>query len=122
MKKRVFSFILIALLAILAIGAISINMFPESIFSLQGIDEDNNDEFEDDYEGPDVPITGDALEQASAAALEYIGEGRVTDTEVGDEEGYYEIEITLENGNQVDVHLDEEFNILSVEADEADDD
>ncbi|MEK6935007.1 MAG: PepSY domain-containing protein [Nanoarchaeota archaeon] len=74
---------------------------------------EEDDDVED--EGEDVPITGSALEKASAAALEYIGEGRVTDTEVGDEEGYYEIEITLDNGNEVDVHLDENFNVLSTE-------
>jgi hypothetical protein len=34
----------------------------------------------DDSEGP---ITGDALEKASAAALAETGEGRVTETEVG---------------------------------------
>ena len=62
-----------------------------------------------------VPITGNALETASAVALEYLGEGKVTDTEIGDEEGYYEIEITLDNGKEVDVHLDENFNVLSVE-------
>ena len=70
---------------------------------------------DDAAEGPDVPITGTALEQASAAALEYMGEGRVTETEVGDEEGYYEIEITKENGREVDVHLDENFNVLGHE-------
>lgn len=70
---------------------------------------------ENSSEGPDVPITGTALEQASAAALAYVGQGRVTGTEVGDEEGYYEVEITLENGRQVDVHLDETFNVLGQE-------
>jgi uncharacterized membrane protein YkoI len=70
---------------------------------------------DDANEGPDVPITGTALEQASAAALDYIGEGRVTETEVGDEEGYYEVEITKDNGRQVDVHLDEAFNVLGHE-------
>jgi len=34
-----------------------------------------------------------------------------------DEEGYYEIEITLDNGKEMDVHLDENFNVLSVEYD-----
>ena len=70
---------------------------------------------EEEAEEEDVPITGSALEMASAAALEYIGEGRVTDTEIGDEEGYYEIEITLDNGDEVDVHLDENFNVLGTE-------
>ena len=77
-----------------------------------------NSEVEDDViedEAEDVPITGNALETASAVALEYLGEGKVTDTEIGDEEGYYEIEITLDNGKEVDVHLDENFNVLSVE-------
>jgi len=68
-------------------------------------------------ESEDVPITGSALERASAAALNHIGEGEVTDTEIGDEEGYYEIEITLDDGQEVDVHLDEDFNVLSTEWD-----
>lgn len=77
---------------------------------------EEGDGTEDGNEGPDVAITGSALDQASAVALGHIGEGRVTDTEVGDEEGYYEIEITLDNGGEVDVHLDENFNVLSTEA------
>ena len=72
---------------------------------------------EEDDEGKDVPITGSALEQASAAALAHIGEGKVTDSEVGDEEGYYEIEIRLNNGREVDVHLDENFKVLGTEYD-----
>ena len=72
---------------------------------------------EDAAEGPDVAITGAALAQASEAALDHLGEGRVTDTEVGDEEGFYEVEVTLDNGNQVDVHLDEGFAVLSDEVD-----
>ena len=68
-------------------------------------------------EGEDVAITGNALDKASATALEYIGEGLVTETEVGDEEGYYEVEITLNNGRQVDVHLDENFKVLGQELD-----
>ena len=70
----------------------------------------------------DIPISGTALERASAAALKYIGEGRVTDTEIDDEEGYYEIEITLGNGNEVDVHLDENFKVLSTEYEDEEDD
>ena len=66
-------------------------------------------------------ITGSALERASAAALEHTGEGHVTDTEVGDEEGYYEVEVTLDDGSQVDVHLDQDFQVLSTEGDGADD-
>ena len=62
-------------------------------------------------------ITGSALDKASAAALEHTGEGRVTETEVGDEESYYEVEVTLDDGSQVDVQLDEQFNVVGDEAD-----
>jgi uncharacterized membrane protein YkoI len=65
----------------------------------------------------ETPITGTALERASAAALEHTGEGRVTETEAGDEEGAYEVEVTLDDGSQVDVHLDASFNVLGDEAD-----
>jgi uncharacterized membrane protein YkoI len=66
---------------------------------------------------PDRPITGSALDRAKAAALEHTGEGRVSETEVGDEEGYYEVEVTLGDGSQVDVHLDRGFHVLGQESD-----
>ncbi len=65
----------------------------------------------------ETPITGEALGKASAAALASTGGGRVTGTEVGDEEGYYEVEVTLSGGGQVDVHLDRAFNVLDTAAD-----
>ena len=65
----------------------------------------------------DTPITGPALEEASRAALEHTGEGRVTETEVGDEESLYEVEVTLDDGTQVDVQLDEAFNVVGSESD-----
>jgi hypothetical protein len=73
----------------------------------------------DDGEG--TPITGPALDRASTAALAHTGEGKVTATEVGDEEGYYEVEVTLDSGKQVDVHLDRNFNVIGAESDAADD-
>ena len=71
-----------------------------------------------DDDATDKPISGSALDEASAAALEHTGEGRVTETEVGDEESYYEVEVTLDDGSQVDVQLDEEFNVVGDEADD----
>ena len=65
----------------------------------------------------EAPITGDALQKASDAALEYTGEGTVSETEVGDEESYYEVEVTLDDGSQVDVQLDEDFNVVGSEGD-----
>jgi hypothetical protein len=64
------------------------------------------------------PITGDALSKASAVALAHTGSGAVTGTEVGDEDGYYEVEVTLADGRQVDVHLDRAFNLLTTKADQ----
>ena len=74
-----------------------------------------------DDDETDRPITGVALEKASAAALEHLGQGRVTDTEIEDEESYYEVEVTLEDGRQIDVQLDEDFNVVGSDADSEDD-
>jgi uncharacterized membrane protein YkoI len=68
----------------------------------------------------EAPITGTDLDRASAAALESTGGGRVTETEVGDEESYYEVEVTLDDGSQVDVQLDEDFNVVGSSADHED--
>jgi uncharacterized membrane protein YkoI len=77
---------------------------------------------DDAAEGPDSPITGDALERASSAALAETGGGRVTGTEVGDEESRYEVEVTLDDGRQVDVQLDESFAVVGSESDDGDSD
>jgi hypothetical protein len=57
-------------------------------------------------------ITGDALARASAAALAHTG-GKVTGTEVGDEESYYEVEVTKADSSQVDVQLDKYFTLVT---------
>ena len=54
---------------------------------------------DDDTGDSDAAITGSALDQAEAAALDHTGEGSVTETEVGDEESYYEVEVTLDDGS-----------------------
>jgi len=69
------------------------------------------------FDDTEKPITGAALTQASAAALVSTGGGEVTETEVGDEDGYYEVEVTLASGRQVDVHLDRSFAVISAHAD-----
>src|SRR5215210_5865438 len=73
-----------------------------------------------DDDGRDQAITGSALERASAAALKETGGGKVTETEAGDEEGAYEVEVTRADGSQVDVHLDKAFNVIDAKADEED--
>jgi uncharacterized membrane protein YkoI len=66
---------------------------------------------------PSKPINGGALDRAKAAALDATGGGRVTGTEVRDEEGYYEVEVVRNDGSQVDVHLDRSFNVTDQSAD-----
>ena len=76
---------------------------------------------EDAAEGPDVAITGGTLANAEAAALEATGEGEVTGTETGDEESYYEVEVTLDDGSAVDVQLDRDLNVVDQTADSEND-
>lgn len=70
----------------------------------------------------DKPITGDALATAGEAALAHTGGGKVTETEVGDEESRYEVEVTKPGGEQVDVQLDEGFRVVGSKTDRTPDD
>jgi uncharacterized membrane protein YkoI len=78
----------------------------------------------DDDDGTETSITGPALARASEAALTHVpGTGdRVSETEVGDEESMYEVEVTRADGSQVDVQLDENFNVVSSEGDDESED
>jgi uncharacterized membrane protein YkoI len=95
----------------LAIGGLAIGAATVAAQSSAGQVEDADDT----NEGPDIPITGPDLDRASAAALEFTGEGRVTATEIEDEESYYEVEVTLDDGSEIDVQLDEEFNVVGTD-------
>jgi hypothetical protein len=68
--------------------------------------------------GDEQPLTGSALEQATAAALKHTGGGEVIETETGDHGAAYGVEIRLADGQVVEVSLDADFNVVS----EADDD
>ncbi len=72
-------------------------------------------------DGSQAPITGGALEKASAIALERTGGSAVNQTELRDEEGYFEVEVVLEDGSLVDVHLDRGFNVISSDGDGGED-
>lgn len=75
-----------------------------------------------DDDASERAITGSALDRASAAALEYTDGGQVTETEAGDEESYYEVEVTLDDGSQTDVQLDRGFNVVGGETDSGEED
>jgi len=68
--------------------------------------------------GDDRPLTGNALERAKAAALEYTGGGTVVETEVGDDGAAYGVEIRQEDGRFVEVALDESYNVIGRERDD----
>jgi uncharacterized membrane protein YkoI len=75
-----------------------------------------------DDDGSERPIRGSGLDRASAAALEQTGGGKVTETERGDEESLYEVEVTRADGSQVDVQLDRDFQVVGTEGDDGEED
>jgi len=74
----------------------------------------------DDADEREQPITGAALDRAERVALAEVGEGTVTGTEVGDEESHYEVEVTRDDGTEVDIQLDKSFAVVGAEADDSD--
>jgi uncharacterized membrane protein YkoI len=76
----------------------------------------------DDDDAGERPIPATQLDEAERAALEETGGGTVTGTEVGDEESKYEVEVTLDDGTQVDVQLDADFDVVGTEDDSDDSD
>lgn len=69
----------------------------------------------------DEALTGATYDRATAAAIEHIGEGTVVETEAGDGGAAYGVEIELDDGSQVEVELDENFEVIGTEADDNDD-
>ena len=66
----------------------------------------------------DQPIAGAAFDKATRAALAHTGGGTVTETEVGDDGAAYSVEVRLGDGSQVEVNLDENFNVIGQAADD----
>ena len=102
--------------AVLTLGA------GTAVTAQQGFLPGQEDEGPGRDDATEKPITGSSLERASQAALAHVGGGEVTETEVGDEEGFYEVEVTRADGTQVDVHLDRDFDVLGTEGDGATED
>lgn len=73
----------------------------------------------------DVQLSGESRDKAIAAARAHVGEGDVTDTEVGDDGAAYGVEIRKPDGTQVEVNLDRDYKVTGTEDDDdsgADDD
>ena len=60
----------------------------------------------------DQPLTGSALEKATAAALAHTGGGTVIETEVGDDGAAYGVEVRLDDGRVVEVALDATYQVI----------
>ncbi len=65
----------------------------------------------------DSPLSGDTLTRALDAATAAV-EGRVVDTEMGDDGAAYGVEVQRPDGSVVEVQIDASFNVIGTEADE----
>ena len=69
-------------------------------------------------------LTGPEAQKAKSAAIAAVGGGTVTEVERDDgDDGYgtsgvYEVEVTREDGSQLEVHLDGGHNVVGQQADE----
>jgi hypothetical protein len=68
--------------------------------------------------GDEQPLTGSTLEKATDAALAHTGGGTVVETETGDDGAAYSVEIRLDDGSQVEVNIDGNFEVIGSEADD----
>jgi len=61
-------------------------------------------------------LSGQELESASAAALDAVGEGTVSEAERSDDLDHdFTVEVRLDNGDDVDVELDESFEVVRID-------
>ena len=65
-------------------------------------------------------LTGPDAEKAKSAAIAAVGGGTVTEVERddGNGTGAFEVEVTRDDGSQLEVHLDGDYNVIGREADE----
>ena len=70
--------------------------------------------------GSEEPVTGPSADRAAEAALAAAGGGSVLEIERQDDDGsgIYEVEVRREDGSQVEVHLDAQFQRVGTVADD----
>jgi hypothetical protein len=66
----------------------------------------------------EAPLAGTDLEHATRVALERTGGGTVIESEVGDDGAAYSVEVRLDDGQVMEVSLDERFRVIGTESDE----
>jgi uncharacterized membrane protein YkoI len=66
------------------------------------------------------PLTGPDAEKAKNAAIAAVGGGSVTEVERDDGygTGAFEVEVKRDDGAQVEVHLDRDYNVVGQQTDE----
>ena len=70
----------------------------------------------DGFDTDNDRLSGQDLESASAAALDAVGEGTVSEAERSDDLDHdYTVEVRLDNGDDVDVELDESFEVVRID-------
>ena len=64
--------------------------------------------------------TGPEAQKAKSAAIAAVGGGTVTEVERddGNGTGAFEVEVTRDDGSQLEVHLDGDLNVVGQQADE----
>lgn len=74
-------------------------------------------------DGGEKALTGQSLERATQAALAEVGQGTVTDAETSDDGGSaYELEVALDKGGEIDVELNDSYEVVHVGEPETEDD
>ena len=65
-------------------------------------------------------VTGPDAQKAKSAAIAAVGGGTVTEVERddGNGTGAFEVEVTREDGSQLEVHLDGDYNVVGQQADD----
>jgi hypothetical protein len=121
MKKRTIWITSAAAAGVLALGGTAI-----AYAATDGFETEEPAGSSQGTEREDDQLTGADLEKATDAALAETGEGEVVDAEreddrEGDRAVAYEVDVKLDSGTYVEVSLDENFDVVAVEDDDADD-
>jgi uncharacterized membrane protein YkoI len=81
------------------------------------------DDLTEDDAAESAEVTAEELDAAIAAALDEVGPGRVIDADREDDGSHaYEIDIAVQDGERVEVRLDESLKVLDVSPEDATDD
>ena len=118
MKKRTIWITSAAAAGVLALGGTAIAYAATDGFEA----DDDRAGASQEQEETDEQLTGADLEKATDAALAEAGAGEVTEAERDDDGATgYEVDVRLDSGKSVEVSLDENFDVVAVQDDDADD-